>query len=202
MNSDNSTKIPGLRERKKAKAMAAIQAAALKLFTSQGYEATTVEQIAEAADVSPSTFFRYFSTKKAVVLHDNLDPLIIDAFRNQPAELSVIQALRKALHSAFTEIPKEALGYELKRGELILKEPGLRAAMIDEFARNIDMFSELIGERLNRQADDVAVRTLAGAIIGALLSVILQKDTLRPERHYFENFDSALEQLENGLAIR
>jgi hypothetical protein len=94
------------------------------------------------------------------------------------------------------------LGYELKRGELILKEPGLRAAMIDEFARNIDMFSELIGERLNRQADDVAVRTLAGAIIGALLSVILQKDTLRPERHYFENFDSALGQLENGLAIR
>jgi transcriptional regulator GlxA family with amidase domain len=54
---------PGLRERKKTKTRAAIREHALRLFREQGYEATTVEQIAEAAEVSHSTFFRYFPTK-------------------------------------------------------------------------------------------------------------------------------------------
>ena len=54
----------GLRERKKLKTRAAIQHHALRLFQRQGHEHTTVEQIAEAAEVSPSTFFRYFSTEE------------------------------------------------------------------------------------------------------------------------------------------
>ena len=51
---------PGLRERKKIKLRRAIQTAALRLFETQGYEHTTVEQIAEAAETSTTTFYRYF----------------------------------------------------------------------------------------------------------------------------------------------
>src|SRR5262249_44921406 len=79
---------PSLRERKKAKTRAAIQQHALRLFREQGYAATTVEQIAAAAEISPSTFFRYFPTKEDVVLYDDLDPLLIAAFDAQPPELS------------------------------------------------------------------------------------------------------------------
>ena len=67
----------GLRERKRARTFAAVQTQALRLFREQGYDATTVEQIAEAAEVSPSTFFRYFPTKESVVLLDLYDEMFV-----------------------------------------------------------------------------------------------------------------------------
>src|SRR6478609_9387847 len=109
MNQPLAASSAGLRERKKAKTRAAIQEHALRLFGEQGYAATTVEQIAAAAEVSPSTFFRYFPTKEDVVLYDVLDPPILAAFRAQPAELSPIQALRGAMRDAFAKLPTEEL---------------------------------------------------------------------------------------------
>src|SRR6266508_3120114 len=66
-----------LRERKKARTRAAIREHAMRLFREQGFAETTVDQVAEAADVSPSTFFRYFPNKEAVMLQDDYDPRMI-----------------------------------------------------------------------------------------------------------------------------
>src|ERR687897_2381320 len=93
----------GLRERKKARTRAEIQRQALRLFRERGYEATTVARIAEAAEVSESTFFRYFPTKEDVVLWDEFDPLIFEAFRERPPELSPVRALRGAIREAMTQ---------------------------------------------------------------------------------------------------
>jgi len=79
---------PGLRERKKAKTRATIREHALRLFRDQGYGATTVEQIAEAAEVSPATFYRYFPTKEDVVLQDDLDVLALGELEALPPGLS------------------------------------------------------------------------------------------------------------------
>src|SRR5579884_1838391 len=95
VESDASEPPRGLRERKKAKTKAAIQHHALRLFQQQGYDTTTVEQIAEAAEISPSTFFRYFPNKEDVVLYDDFDPLIFAAFEAQPADLSPLEAMRR-----------------------------------------------------------------------------------------------------------
>src|SRR4029450_10969347 len=95
----------GLRERKKARTKTAIQEHALRVFRGQGYDATTVEQIAEAAEISPSTFFRYFPTKEDVVVWDDYDPMLIEAIRAQPAGLNPIQAIRGGLRAAFSQIP-------------------------------------------------------------------------------------------------
>lgn len=68
-----------LRERKKLAAWRAISDAALRLFDEQGYEATTIEQIAAAANVSRATFFNYFASKEAVVFDQ--DPEARDRWR-------------------------------------------------------------------------------------------------------------------------
>lgn len=113
----------GLRERKKASTRLAIQQAAMRLFAKQGYAATTVEQIAEAAEVSPSTFFRYFRGKEDLLLTDEYDPMIAAAFRAQPPSVTPVQALRKAIKAVYGQMSEEDLAAERDRGRLIQSTP-------------------------------------------------------------------------------
>src|ERR1700727_3243451 len=87
---------PGLRERKKIKLRRAIQTAALRLFEAQGYEHTTVEQIAEAAETSTTTFYRYFPTKEDVVIDDDYDPIIEDTIATRPSGEALSDTVRAA----------------------------------------------------------------------------------------------------------
>ena len=95
--------IPDMRSRKKARTRVAIQDAALDLFAEQGFEATSVEQIAARADVSASTFFRYFGTKADIILNDHDSQLwqLCAAVRCQPKEISDLEAVRRALQAAW-----------------------------------------------------------------------------------------------------
>lgn len=197
---DDNRPVVGLRERKKAKTKASIQQHALRLFRQQGYQATTVEQIAEAAEVSPSTFFRYFPTKEDVVLYDVLDPPVLAAFRAQPAQLSPIQALRGAMRQVFAELPAEELEVQQQRDRLIRSVPELRARMLDEFARSLDLLAELVAERVGRHADELAVRTLAGAVIGVGIAAwsTAGDHTLSDS---IALIDAGLAQLEAGLRL-
>lgn len=92
-----------IRSRKKARTRLAIQDAALDLFANQGFEATTVEQIAKRAEVSPSTFFRYFGTKAEIILSDHDTQLgeLCDAIRNQPGTVRELEAVRLAMQAAW-----------------------------------------------------------------------------------------------------
>src|SRR6201986_1226105 len=108
----------GLRERKKARTRASLREHALRLFREQGYQATTVEQIAAAAEVSPSTFFRYFPTKEDLVPKADLDGRIAEACARQPAELRPVAALRGAMREAWASFTPEEWEQVRQGGEL------------------------------------------------------------------------------------
>ena len=193
-----------LRERKKARTRAAIRQQALRLFREQGYQATTVEQIAAAAEVSPSTFFRYFPTKEDVVLQDDLDTRMLEAFSRQPPGLAPVPAIRAAAKESFTSFGADEMAQIRETTELMLTVPEIRARAMDEFARTMEVIAEAVAKRVGRSPADLPVRTLAGAIVGVIMSVTMPWSDWTSERvgdDMFTRIDEALALLESGLPL-
>jgi AcrR family transcriptional regulator len=190
----------GLRERKKARTRAAIQAHAMRLFSRQGYDATTVQQIIDEAEVSESTFFRYYPTKADLVLSDEFDPIIVEAFRAQPSDSSPVQALRSAFRLAFAQLGPEGEAEQRDRMAIVLAVPELRAAMLDQFTYAMQVLSEVVAERAGRAVDDWKVRTLAGAVIGVAMAVMFEIAE-HPSKDFATILDEAMAHLEGGLEL-
>ncbi|HWD80326.1 MAG TPA: TetR family transcriptional regulator [Kribbella sp.] len=185
----------GLRERKKAKTRAAIQEHALRLFRDQGYAETTVQEIADAAEVSPATFFRYFPTKEDTIILDRLDPLMIELFRAQPPELSPTEALRAAIRQSLGELTEDEWALESERQKLVMNAPELRVRMLDQLYAGIDLLASLAAERTGRSPDDFAVRAWAGAVVGVVMATYrhLAVDATLPV--YLKTMDAAFDHL-------
>jgi DHA2 family multidrug resistance protein-like MFS transporter len=191
---------PGLRERKKAKTRATIQACALRLFREQGYDATTIEQIIDAADVSETTFFRYFPVKEDLVLDDGYDPMLIEAFLAQPPEVPPVQALRAAFAATFAGMTARQQAEQNERIALTLTVPRLRATMLDRISQAMQLLASAMAERVGRRPDDFAVRAVAGAIVGAAVAVSAAI-TDDPDADIPSLIDQAIARLEPGLAL-
>jgi AcrR family transcriptional regulator len=196
--SEDDRTAPGLRERKKAKTRAAIQEHAVRLFREQGYDATTVEQIAEAAEVSPSTVFRYYPTKEDLVVTDEYDPLLIEAFHAQPPGLSPIQVLRNALRATFHNVSSSELTVQRERIMLVLSVPALWGASLDNITQTMRLLTDMVAEREGRTPDDAAVRTFSGAVFGVMLEVMFRW-VGDPGMDTPAELDRALAHLEAGL---
>jgi len=187
----------GLRERKKERTREMIRAHALHLFATQGYDETKVQQIIDEVEVSESTFFRYFPTKADVVLSDDFDPLIVDSFQRQPDTITSVQALRNAFRDAFGRLTREEVDDQRSRMQIILGVPELRAAMLDQFASAMQLLATVLAERVGRSPNDLEVRTLAGAVVGVAMAVMLAvfED---PTADLAELLDQAMGHLEDG----
>jgi AcrR family transcriptional regulator len=188
----------GLRERKKARTRDAIQRHALRLFRERGYDATTVEQIAEAAEVSPSTFFRYFATKDDVVLTDAYDPMILEAFHVQPPDVSLIEAMRRAIHSVAASFGDDERTAIKERWMLAMSIPQLRAASLFNMTESLDMLAGAFASRKGLQEPDFALRTLAGATLGVWLSTLFSWVD-HSDKDIFDALDRAMTLLDEGL---
>jgi AcrR family transcriptional regulator len=191
----------GLRERKKAKTRAAIREHALRLFENQGYAATTVDQIVEAADVSQSTFFRYFPTKEDVIVTDDFDAVIAAEMHAQPQDLHPVEAIRRSIRSAFENVSAEEWKRERLRQRLFQTVPELRARAVQQYVETIDLLAGVVAERAGLPADDFSARVVAGAVIGAALAAVSDGMTAGYELADFDRMDAALNLLQAGLPL-
>lgn len=190
----------GLRERKRQRTRAAVQAAALELFARQGYDATTCEQIAAAAEVSPATFFRYFPTKEDVVLADEYDELMRALLHDRPPGESPVVAVRRSLAAGLAAIYPADVETIRERLRLVLSVPALRARRYDQLR---DMETLLAGElagRMGATADDLEVRVVARAIAAA--ATVAVEDWAEHGGHLPAIVDRAFAALQTRLTAR
>lgn len=190
----------GRRERKKLQTRALIQREALRLFLEKGFEATTIEEIAEAADIAPSTFFNYFPTKESVVLQDDLDPVLLEALHMEPTDLGPIAVLRKAFHHVFSHLTPEQHIIFRRRLALLASNLPLRAAFLNQSASQLDEVVALVAGRTGRSSDDFVVRNLAGALFGVMTATFLSAAN-DPDADVLGLADQALAHLEAGLPL-
>jgi AcrR family transcriptional regulator len=154
----------GLRERKRQRTQATIQAAGLHLFATQGYDATTCEQIAAAAEVSPATFFRYFPTKEDVVLSDDYDDLMRASLHARPPGESPVVAVRRSLATGLQAVYPADVEVLRERLQLVLSVPALRARRYEQLRGMESVLAGELAGRMGAAPDDLEVRVVARAI--------------------------------------
>lgn len=191
---------PGLRERKKTRTREAMYKHAMRLFLKQGYEETTVEQIAAEAEVSYSTFFRYFSSKEAVVFADDFDDQIAAEFERQLAELPAPRALATAMRRVTDSLSGPELNALWQRNNLVHSLPVLRAAVVRHLDESFVAIREAAARHTGLDRDDFTIRIFAGAMQGIWMTVYFQwGDRSLPEM--VDYMARGMELAETGLPL-
>lgn len=157
----------GLRERKKLRTRAKLIDVAVDLSLRQGYDKTTVDQIAAAADVSSRTFSRYFPTKESVIVavgHD-LDQAVAAALAAQPLDVNEFEAMKRAHIEVFRPdgpFAPAAFNRMAIMIQIVNASQQLNAAAFsvrESLSENASM--NVIAKRLGVGIDDPSVRILA-----------------------------------------
>ncbi|MFB7218652.1 TetR/AcrR family transcriptional regulator [Streptomyces sp. NPDC056227] len=191
----------GLRERKKLKTRIAIRSATYRLIAEQGYDATTIEQIAEAAEVSPSTVFRYFATKEDIVLTDEYDPVMEAELRNRPADEPPLESLRFIMTEALTAFLATEEEELRRRTRLMVEVPAIRARMSETMSDTANILAQVLADRRGRSADDLEVRVFIAAVLGALREVTLYWGEHDQKGDLIAMINRAMDTLEGGLTL-
>lgn len=159
---------PGLRERKKRQTRERLISAALSLFRERGYEGATVEAISERAEVSVTTFFRYFESKEDVFLegHREIIDRVESAIRERPPGVAVIAALRRVVAQILKAQPELEVKDEAEHKD-IDAVPELRERLREHEDHIRDAIADAYAEQLGVPAGDMRPRLLAGVILSA-----------------------------------
>ena len=167
---------PGLRERKKQRTRATLIDAAVELCNRQGFEQTTVDQIAAVAEVSPRTFSRYFATKDAVVLAfiDEVVDMVALELAEQPPEVSDIEALYRAHVQAFTKTktapPSRLTADRLLASARIITSSAALMHAASQF--RMDAVNAALAKRMGVSGDDRRLQ-LTAAVWGSIIMTSL-----------------------------
>lgn len=162
----------GLRERKKQQTRETIVREAVRLFRKRGYDHTTIADIADAADISPRTFFSYFDTKEAVVFND-FDELVArlgeQLERREPGS-TAFDALR-AWVADWVDTRDVTAAAEHARRKLIRCTPALQAR--DRVNRGVleRLVAEHVAADLDVEPDSLRARMVSAAAVSALTTL-------------------------------
>lgn len=189
----------GLRERKKIKTREAIRAATYALVEEQGYDATTIEQIADRAEVSPSTVFRYFPAKEDIVLTDEFDPILLEELRARPADEPWPDSIRHVMREAVRTGVEGDLAVARLRTQLMVQVPAVRSRMMESMSVTGRMLCTAIGERTGRNPDSLEVRVWAMSLVGGLMETSLYWAENEHRDDFAELVDRALATVQHGL---
>ncbi|GAA2731271.1 TetR family transcriptional regulator [Streptomyces nogalater] len=192
---------PGLRERKKAKTRRLLRQEALRLFVEQGYDHTTVEQICDAADVSPSTFFRYFPAKEDVVLMDDPGPGAegpdsVPGPAGPPAD----DPVRATLHDLLARRVGPDPDTTLARLGLAARVRPLRARMWQHQEAQVEHTAALLARRAGREAHAYEVRMCAAVLVAVTTETLMYWAERNGEPDLTALFARALDHL-GGLRL-
>ncbi|MFE1174821.1 TetR/AcrR family transcriptional regulator [Streptomyces sp. NPDC058773] len=191
----------GLRERKKIQTRQAIRRAAYRLFEAQGYDATPIDQIAEAADVSPSTVFRYFPTKEDIVLTDEYDTVLATGLRARPTDEPMVESMRRVTVEALREITAADRGELVQRIRLVREVPAIRGRTAENIARDTALISAVLAERTGRPAGDLELRVISAAILAALQEAMLSWVEGGQSAELETLIDQTMDVLARGLTL-
>ncbi|WP_169815405.1 TetR/AcrR family transcriptional regulator [Nocardia yamanashiensis] len=205
--SESVVESPGsLWERRKVEAMSRIQRVALDLFDEYGYRDVTVERVAAAAGVSPSSIYRYFGTKEMLVLYDQADPELLEAMRHAGdgavldfgAMLAIARPLAPVLIEAM--ITDEMENRTRLRMQYALTIPEVRDRQTRQMRELEDQFRLVFAERTGSDANDPTVRMAAAIAIWGCMSALNHWAGTGFERRlkdvYHDAVDSILSALE------
>jgi hypothetical protein len=133
-----------------------------------------------------------------------MDTRMIAALEQQPPGLGAVAAVRAAVREMLGSYVGADLDVIRETTRLSMTVPEIRARALDEFARAITAVAEAVAKRAGRPPDDLAVRTVTGAIIGVIMSITLPWADWSEEHSFEETFgqiDEALALLEAGLSL-
>lgn len=191
----------GLRARKKLRTRQAIREAAYRLIEERGYDSTTIEQIAAAADVSPSTVFRYFPSKDHIIVTDDFAAPVIELINARPADEPPLVALREAMAAATRLVNEEFEAEYRRRLELAREVPTLRSQMYEAQGRLVDALTVALAKRSGRPEEDPELRVVVGALMGALTQALFAWGDHGQKGELPKTIDRALAVLDRGLTL-
>jgi AcrR family transcriptional regulator len=190
-----------LRERKRLAVMRRAQEVALDLFGEHGYDGVTVEQIAAAADLSPSSIYRHFGTKEQLILWDDYDPRIFERMADKLATHPPVEAMYLAIRDVYAQIFDRDERLIRLRMRYTIEESSVQASVALQTDQLAQFVASLLAEHTGRPDDDLEVRVIGGALIGALSASIRQWYVTDYERPFDQVMDHTFEVLRRGLTL-